>query len=118
VKKFMFVTALATLVATASAASESWSVSQGTRGEISGIWNVIEKGSEITGLAKMSSPSGSVDYNFAGRVQNGVYSFTASNASDNRNCRFQGQKRPDGVIVGASICGAEQSPWIVRPVEH
>jgi hypothetical protein len=117
-KKWFLAFALATIAATPALASDTWKITQGTRGEVNGVWNVIDKGEEIVGSAKMSGPAGNVAYNIAGRLRNGVYTLTASGSSDNRNCRFQGEKKPDGSIVGSAICGGEQGPWLAHPTTN
>jgi hypothetical protein len=117
-KKWFLAFAFAIVAAPPALASDTWKITQGTRGEVNGVWNVIDKGEEIVGSAKMSGPAGNVAYNIAGRLRNGVYTLTASGSSDNRNCRFQGEKKLDGSIVGSAICGGEQGPWLAHPTTN
>lgn len=117
-------------------AQEQWSVTEGARADVTGIWHV-QRGARdpqwrfggyyLSGHAEMSYPTGHPPrYELRGTVASrwgttrGIlqrYEFQRRRASDGVGCRYEGLLEHDGIIRGEAFCGPHgqiKVPWTAK----
>lgn len=103
-------TALSAGIATA----ETWTVVEGTKGAIHGVWQVNIDGSTIGGSAAMLGPRGqALSYRLAGAIRDGKLVVHRVEPSDRSPCTYVVEMSPSDKLAGSALCDGTSYPWHV-----
>ena len=99
-------------VATASA--EIWTVVEGDKGAIQGVWHVDIDGSKIAGSAAMLGPKGqSLSYRIGGEIRDGKFVAHRVGPSDRNACTYVVEMSGSDRLAGSALCDGTSYPWHV-----
>ena len=105
------VSGIALSVAIASA--ETWTVVEGDKGAIHGVWQVSIEGSTIAGSAAMLGPKGqALSYRVAGEIRDEklvVHRVGPSRSS----CTYVVEMSRSDKLAGSALCDGTSYPWHV-----
>jgi len=96
------------------ARAETWTVVEGDKGAIHGIWQVTIEGSAITGSAAMLAPKGKpLTYRLAGEIRDGRFVAHRVEPSDRSPCTYVVEMGRSDKLAGSALCGGTSYPWHV-----
>ena len=96
------------------ARAETWTVVEGDKGAIHGIWQVTIEGSAITGSAAMLAPKGQpLNYRIAGEIRDGKLVAHRVEPSDRSPCTYVVEMGRSEKLAGSALCGGTSYPWHV-----
>lgn len=94
------------------ACAETWTVVEGDKGAIHGVWQVTIDGSAITGSAAMLGPKGKpLTYRVAGEVRDGK--LIAHRVESSESCIYVVEMGRSDKLAGSALCGGTSYPWHV-----
>jgi hypothetical protein len=113
-------TARATLVLSALALSativraETWTIVEGDKGAIRGVWQVTIDGRTISGSAAMLTPKGqALSYRIAGEMRDGKFVVHRVEPSDRTPCTYVVEVGRSDRMAGSALCDGSSHPWHV-----
>jgi hypothetical protein len=96
------------------ACAETWTVVEGDKGAIHGVWQVTIEGSAITGSAAMLTPKGQpLSYRIAGEIRDGKFVAHRVESSDRSACTYLVEMGRSDKLAGSALCGGTSFPWHV-----
>lgn len=96
------------------ACAETWTVVEGDKGAIHGVWQVTIEGSQITGSAAMVAPKGQpLNYRIAGEIRDGKFVAHRVEPSDRNPCTYVVEMGRSDKLAGSALCGGTSYPWHV-----
>jgi hypothetical protein len=96
------------------ACAETWTVVEGDKGAIHGIWQVTIDGSAITGSAAMLGPKGKpLTYHLGGEIRDGKFVAHRVEPSDRSSCTYVVEMGRSDKLAGSALCGGTSYPWHV-----
>lgn len=96
------------------AAAETWTVVEGEKGAIRGVWQVSIEGTTIGGSAAMLGPKGqALSYRVAGAIRDGKLVVHRVEPSDRSSCTYVVEMSPSDRLAGSALCDGTSYPWHV-----
>ena len=96
------------------ASAETWTVVEGDRGAIHGVWQVSIEGSAITGSAAMLGPKGKeLSYRVAGEIRDEKLVVHRVGPSDRSSCTYVVEMSRSDKLAGSALCDGKSYPWHV-----
>jgi hypothetical protein len=96
------------------ASAETWTVVEGEKGAIHGVWQVSIEGTTIGGSAAMLGPKGqTLSYRFAGAIRDGKLVVHRVEPSDRSSCTYVVEMSPSDRLAGSALCDGTSYPWHV-----
>jgi hypothetical protein len=96
------------------AAAETWTVVEGDKGAIHGIWQVSIEGSSISGSAAMLGPKGkALSYHVAGEIRDEKLVVHRVGPSDRSSCTYVVEMSRSDKLAGSALCDGKSYPWHV-----
>ena len=106
----------------ASAAQETWSVSEGLSGSTKGVWTVTLNGDAISGWAEMFDSAGEpVTYFVSGKRVDDEFVMERQSPSNGVKCdyRLKGTPPESGeVFNGGSQCNGKDQLWMAQKIRE
>ena len=102
---------------TAGASAETWTVVEGEKGSIHGVWQVSLEGHTLAGSAAMLGPMGKqLNYRLAGEIRQGNLVVHRVTPSDGSSCTYLVAMNLSAKLAGTALCGGRSYPWHVTRV--
>ena len=96
------------------ASAETWTVVEGDKGAIHGVWQVNIDGSTIGGSAAMLGPRGqALSYRVAGAIRDGKLVVHRVEPSDRSPCTYVVEMSRSDKLAGSALCDGTSYPWHV-----
>lgn len=96
------------------ARAETWTVVEGDKGAVHGVWQVSIADSKLTGNAAMISPKGKpLTYQLGGTVRNGKLVAQRIQPSDRAGCTYVADMSRANKFAGVALCEGSSHPWLV-----
>ena len=96
------------------ASAETWTVVEGDKGAIHGVWQVSIEGSTIAGSAAMLGPKGqALSYRVAGEIRDGRMVVHRVEPNDRRPCTYVVEMSRSDKFAGSALCDGASYPWHV-----
>jgi hypothetical protein len=96
------------------AGAETWTVVEGDKGAIHGVWQVTIDGSAISGSAAMLAPKGKqLTYRLVGDIRDGKFVAHRVEPSDRTPCTYVVEMGRSDKLAGSALCGGASYPWHV-----
>jgi hypothetical protein len=96
------------------ASAETWTVVEGDKGAIHGVWQVSIEGSTITGSAAMLGPKGqALSYRVAGEIRDEKLVVHRIGPSDRSSCTYVVEMSRSDKLAGSALCHGTSYPWHV-----
>ena len=106
----------------ASAAQETWSVSEGSSGDTHGVWTMTLNGDTISGWAEMFDSAGEpVTYFVSGKRVDDEFVLERQSPSNGVKCdyRLKGTPPESGeVFNGGSQCDGKGQVWMAQKIHQ
>jgi hypothetical protein len=117
VRSMMAMSALAIsgiAVSVGIASAETWTVVEGNKGAIHGVWQVSIDGSTIAGSAAMLGPKGqALSYRVAGEIRDEKLIVHRVGPSDRNSCTYVVEMSRSDKLAGSALCDGTSYPWHV-----
>lgn len=96
------------------ASAETWTVVEGDKGAIHGVWQVSIQGSTIAGSAAMLGPKGqALSYRVAGEIRDEKLVVHRVGPSDRTSCTYVVEMSRSDKLAGSALCAGTSYPWHV-----
>lgn len=96
------------------ASAETWTVVEGDKGAIHGVWQVSIESSTIAGSAAMLGPKGqALSYRVAGEIRNEKLVVHRVGPSDRSSCTYVVEMSQSDKLAGSALCDGTSYPWHV-----
>jgi len=96
------------------ASAETWTVVEGDKGAIHGVWQVSIEGTTIGGSAAMLGPKGqALSYRIAGEIRNGKLVVHRVEPNDRSPCTYVVEMSGSDKLAGSALCDGTSYPWHV-----
>ena len=96
------------------ASAETWTVVEGDKGAIHGVWQVSIDGTVIGGSAAMLGPKGqALSYRLAGAIRDGKLIVHRVEPSDQSPCTYVVEMSLSDRLAGSALCDGASYPWHV-----
>ena len=96
------------------ASAETWTVVEGDKGAIHGVWQVSIQGSTIAGSAAMLGPKGqALSYRVAGEIRDEKLVVHRVGPSDRSSCTYVVEMSRSDKLAGSALCNGTSYPWHV-----
>jgi len=96
------------------ASAETWTVVEGDKGAIHGVWQVSIEGSTIAGSAAMLGPKGkALSYRVAGEIRDEKLVVHRVGPSDRSSCTYVVEMSRSDKLAGSALCDGTSYPWHV-----
>ena len=96
------------------ASAETWTVVEGDKGAIHGVWQVSIEGSAIAGSAAMLGPKGkALSYRVAGAIRDEKLVVHRVGPSDGSSCTYVVEMSRSDKLAGSALCEGMSYPWHV-----
>jgi len=96
------------------ASAETWTVVEGDKGAIYGVWQVSIEGSTITGSAAMVGPKGkALSYRIAGEIRDEKLVVHRVGSGDRSSCTYVVEMSRADKFAGSALCDGTSYPWHV-----
>jgi hypothetical protein len=96
------------------ASAETWTVVEGDKGAIHGVWQVSIEGSTIAGSAAMWGPKGqALSYRVAGEIRDEKLVVHRVGPSDRSSCTYVVEMSRSDKLAGSALCDGTSYPWHV-----
>jgi hypothetical protein len=99
------------------ATAETWTVVEGDKGAIHGVWQVNIEGNTIGGSAAMLGPRGqALNYRIAGAIRDGKLVVHRVEPNDRNVCTYVVEMSPSEKLAGSAFCDSTSYPWHVTRI--
>jgi hypothetical protein len=96
------------------ASAETWTVVEGDKGAIHGVWQVSIEGTTIAGSAVMLGPKGkALSYRVAGEIRDEKLVVHRIGSGDRSSCTYVVEMSRSDKFAGAALCDGTSYPWHV-----
>ena len=96
------------------ASAETWTVVEGDKGAIHGVWQVTIEGTMIAGSAVMLGPKGkALSYRVAGEIRDEKLVVHRIGPSDRSSCTYVVEMSRSDKLAGSALCDGTSYPWHV-----
>ena len=96
------------------ASAETWTVVEGDRGAIYGVWQVSIEGNTVSGSAAMLGPKGkALSYRVAGEIRDEKLVVHRVGPSDRSSCTYVVEMSRSDKLAGSALCEGTSYPWHV-----
>jgi hypothetical protein len=103
---------LAGVAVSTQAAAETWTVVEGEKGSIHGVWQVSIEGSTLQGSAAMLGPKGKLlSYRIAGDIRQGNLVVQRVAPNDRSSCTYVAAMNRYDKLAGSALCDGKSYPW-------
>jgi len=96
------------------ASAETWTVVEGDKGAIHGVWQVSIEGNTVAGSAAMLGPKGkALSYRIAGEIRDEKLIVHRVEPSDRSSCTYVVEMSRSDKLAGSALCDGTSYPWHV-----
>jgi hypothetical protein len=121
-RRFSRTMAMATLVlagvaVSTQAAAETWTVVEGEKGSLHGVWQVSIESTAVQGSAAMLGPKGKLlSYRIAGEIRQGNLVVQRLAPNDRSSCTYVAAMNRYDKLAGSALCDGKSYPWHVTRI--